>query len=83
MTYPAIPSSAASPLQQQGGSIVTSDQQPVLVAAAGPARQTRSTVAFRIILVIPHLVVLYFLGGRGLGRRFHRLVGCTVHSSPA
>jgi hypothetical protein len=37
-------------------------EHPVLVAAAGPARQTRATVAFRIILVIPHLVVLYFLG---------------------
>jgi hypothetical protein len=34
---------------------------PVQLAVAGPARQRRATVAFRIILAIPHLFVLYFL----------------------
>lgn len=59
MTYPTIsPSGSPQPV----GRSLTSDQQPVLVAAAGPARQSRATVAFRIILVIPHFIVLYFLG---------------------
>jgi hypothetical protein len=35
---------------------------PVLVAAAGPARQQRLTVFFRILLAVPHYFVLYFLG---------------------
>ena len=35
---------------------------PVLVAIAGPARQRRATVAVRLILAIPHFIVLYFLG---------------------
>jgi hypothetical protein len=35
---------------------------PVLVTAAGPARQQRLTVLFRILLAIPHYFVLYFLG---------------------
>jgi hypothetical protein len=35
---------------------------PVLVSVAPPARQRRVTVAFRAILTIPHLVVLYVLG---------------------
>lgn len=34
---------------------------PVQLAAAGPARQRRATVAFRMILAIPHLFVIYFL----------------------
>jgi len=34
---------------------------PVQLAAAEPARQRRATVAFRLILVIPHAFVLYFL----------------------
>jgi hypothetical protein len=59
MTYPHIP--VSPPFPQHDGSSRISDQQPVLVAAVGPARQSRATVAFRIILVIPHLVVLYFL----------------------
>jgi Domain of unknown function (DUF4389) len=60
MSYLNIPPSSSFP--QQGGSSRVSDQQPVLVAAAGPARQSRATVALRIILAIPHFVVLYFLG---------------------
>ncbi|HEY6492379.1 MAG TPA: DUF4389 domain-containing protein [Trebonia sp.] len=35
---------------------------PVLVAVAGPAPQRRVTVAIRLILAVPHLVVLYVLG---------------------
>jgi hypothetical protein len=45
---PAMPPQPVSPL-------------PAQVAVAEPAGQRRATVAFRIILVIPHLVVLYFL----------------------
>ena len=32
------------------------------VAAAEPARQRRATVAFRLILVVPHMFLLFFLG---------------------
>jgi Domain of unknown function (DUF4389) len=35
---------------------------PVLVAFPGPAPQSRGTVAIRILLAIPHLIVLYALG---------------------
>lgn len=35
---------------------------PILVAFDPPAPQSRVTVAFRIILAIPHLIVLYGLG---------------------
>jgi hypothetical protein len=35
---------------------------PVLVGFAGPARQSRLTVLVRIFMVLPHLVVLAFLG---------------------
>lgn len=35
---------------------------PVLVAFAGPAPQSRLTVAFRILLAIPQLIVLWLLG---------------------
>src|SRR5215472_9457242 len=59
MTYSST-SLPASP--RPDGSRLVSDRQPLLVAAAGPARQSRATVAFRIILIVPHLVVLYFLG---------------------
>ncbi len=34
---------------------------PVLVAVAPPARQRRATVAFRLILAVPHYFVLFFL----------------------
>ena len=59
MSYRNSPPSSFPP---QGGSSLTSDRQPVLVAAAGPGKQSRATVAFRIVLVIPHFVVLYILG---------------------
>ena len=35
---------------------------PVLVAFAGPAPQSRLTVAFRILMAIPQLIVLWLLG---------------------
>jgi hypothetical protein len=35
---------------------------PVLLAIAAPARQRRGTVAVRLILAIPHVIALYFLG---------------------
>jgi hypothetical protein len=34
---------------------------PVELAVAGAVRQRRATVAFRLILIIPHLFVLFFL----------------------
>jgi hypothetical protein len=35
---------------------------PILVAVAGPAPQRRVTVAFRLLLAVPHFIVLYALG---------------------
>src|SRR5207248_4534389 len=34
----------------------------ILAAFAGPGRQRRVTVLFRLLLVIPHYIVLYALG---------------------
>ncbi|HEY0936486.1 MAG TPA: DUF4389 domain-containing protein [Trebonia sp.] len=34
---------------------------PILVAVADPVPQRRATVAFRILLAVPHLFILYFL----------------------
>jgi hypothetical protein len=48
----------ASP-QPHGG---TSAPGPILVAVAGPTAQRRATVALRVILAIPHFLVLYVLG---------------------
>jgi hypothetical protein len=45
--------------RQRGG---TTAPGPVLVAVAPPAAQRRATVAVRIVLAIPHLFALYFLG---------------------
>jgi len=52
-SYPAFP--AGAPLQ-------LAEPIPVQVAVAEPARQRRATVAFRLILIIPHLFLLMFLG---------------------
>jgi hypothetical protein len=52
--YPA----AAAPWQPDGPGAPDS----VLLAVAGPAAQRRATVAVRLILAIPHLFALYFLG---------------------
>jgi len=55
ITVTRIPSYPAAP-QQLSGPV------PVQVAVAEAARQSRVTVAFRLIWAIPHLFVLYFLG---------------------
>ena len=47
---------ASAPVTEQ------STPAPVLVAFAGPAPQSRLTVAFRIFLAIPQLIVLWLLG---------------------
>ena len=47
---------ATAPVTEQ------STPTPVLVAFAGPAPQSRLTVAFRIFLAIPQLIVLWLLG---------------------
>jgi Domain of unknown function (DUF4389) len=47
---------ASAPVTEQ------STPAPVLVAFAGPAPQSRLTVAFRILLAIPQLIVLWLLG---------------------
>jgi hypothetical protein len=46
----------------QGASGDPSAPTPVLVAVAGPVEQDKVTVAFRLILAIPHLIALYALG---------------------
>jgi hypothetical protein len=50
--YPSVP--GASPEYQDG-------PPPVLLAVAGPAPQRRLTVLIRLILLIPHIIVLYCL----------------------
>src|SRR5256885_210899 len=47
---------ATAPVTEQ------STPAPVLVAFAGPAPQSRLTVAFRILMAIPQLIVLWLLG---------------------
>jgi Domain of unknown function (DUF4389) len=54
-----LPQGTASPLGATGGPGATPDE--ILVAFAEPAPQNRLTVLVRIILAIPHLVVLYAL----------------------
>ena len=54
-TFPSYPP-AASPEQLTGG------PPPVQVAVAEASPQQRVTVFFRALLIIPHYVVLYFLG---------------------
>jgi hypothetical protein len=56
--YPSAP--AAAPQQQDED--VTDSPGPILVLVAGPTPQRRATVAFRLILAIPHLLALYALG---------------------
>jgi uncharacterized protein DUF4389 len=51
---------AASPRRAAGDAPGSSG--PVLVAVARPAAQNRASVAFRLILAIPHFLVLYVLG---------------------
>jgi hypothetical protein len=56
--YPLAP----TPAPQQPDENVTNSPGPVLVLVAGPAPQRRATVAFRLLLAIPHLLALYALG---------------------
>ena len=53
-TYPPM-----APSRQQDG---RDTPGPVLVAFAGPTAQRRATVATRLILAVPHLLALSFLG---------------------
>lgn len=55
-----MPLGTASPPGAPGGPAETTDE--ILLAVAGPAGQNRLTVLVRIILAIPHLVVLWALG---------------------
>ena len=54
---PSFPARAPLPLTEQSA---------VQFIAAGPSRQRRLTVAFRLILAIPHLFMIYFLDLAGL-----------------
>ena len=53
---PGMPLPGTPPVAPSGG------LAPVLVSFPGPEPQSRGTVAIRIILAIPHLIVLYALG---------------------
>ena len=57
--YPSYP---AYPAGTPGTQLQLAEPDPVQVAAAEPARQRRATVAFRLILVVPHMFLLFFLG---------------------
>ena len=57
--YPSYP---AYPAGTPGTRLQLAEPDPVQVAAAEPARQRRATVAFRLILVVPHMFLLFFLG---------------------
>jgi uncharacterized protein DUF4389 len=51
-----------SPAQPGMPGIPGDDRVPVRMAFAGPAPQRRLTVFFRILMMIPQLIVLYFVG---------------------
>src|SRR5215469_8715105 len=52
----------ASPGSNPAAATAQEELAPVLVAFAGPAPQSRLTVLFRLLMVIPHLIVLWALG---------------------
>jgi hypothetical protein len=54
-SYPAYPAGAP------GAQLQLAEPDPVQVAVAEPARQRRATVAFRLILAIPHMFLIFFL----------------------
>lgn len=56
------PASDYPPAVSRGPAGTPDASGPVLVAVAGPAAQSRATVAFRLILAVPHFFVLYLLG---------------------
>ena len=45
-----------------GGATLVEGPVPVLVSFAPPAKQNRLTIAFRLLLAIPHLIIVYALG---------------------
>jgi hypothetical protein len=62
--YQAYPTSPAwSPTPRD-------EAKAVQLIAAGPARQRRLTVGFRAVLVVPHILALFFLGVAFLGIAF-------------
>ena len=50
------------PAASADASLQLADPPPVEVAVTEPERQRRLTVAFRLILIIPHVFLLFFLG---------------------
>ena len=74
---------AFSPYQADPGSApeYTDGPPPALVAVADPAPQRRLTVLVRLILLIPHFIVLYILLLAGSVVAFPRLVGRAVHGA--
>lgn len=42
--------------------MLSSETSPILVSFADPAKQSRVTVLFRLLLAIPHLIAIYALG---------------------
>lgn len=61
-SYPAYPAGAPGAPGAPGAQLQLTGPDPVQVATAEPARQRRATVAFRLILVVPHMFLLFFLG---------------------
>jgi Domain of unknown function (DUF4389) len=61
-SYPAYPAGTPGAPGAPGAQLQLTGPDPVQVAAAEPARQRRATVAFRLILVVPHMFLLFFLG---------------------
>src|SRR4029077_5445360 len=85
-----MPLGSPGTLRGPAGPPAPSDE--ILVAFAEPAEQNRLTVLVRIILAIPHLIVLWALGiaaqvvrivCRFAGRRDQLLVRRAVHGPPA
>jgi preprotein translocase subunit SecG len=60
--YPSYPAYPAGTPGAPGAQLQLTGPDPVQVAAAEPAGQRRATVAFRLILVVPHMFLLFFLG---------------------
>jgi preprotein translocase subunit SecG len=60
--YPSYPAYPAGTPEAPGAQLQLTGPDPVQVAAAEPAGQRRATVAFRLILVVPHMFLLFFLG---------------------
>jgi hypothetical protein len=56
-----VSSYQAYPAQPAGAPLQLAEPLPVEVAVTEPGRQRRLTVAFRLILIIPHLFLLFFL----------------------